>query len=139
MWPFKPKPKLAKRFPSITIGDIAANWSADSGWEFVDPILQVDCMLNETDNFDEAVVAKLPMVRAWIVQLGDEITNAVNDYAKRSELPANVQEMQGIDMSELLASNSIDIITPQTNGQILLLTLSSPTDKLKACTLAINS
>ena len=109
MWPFKPKPKLAKRSPSITIGDIAANWSADSGWEFVDPILQVDCMLNETDNFDEAVVAKLPMVRAWIVQLGDEITNAVNDYAKRSELPANVQEIQRIDMSALLASNSIDI------------------------------
>ncbi len=109
MWPFKPKPKLAKRSPSITIGDIAANWSADSGWEFVDPILQVDCMVYETDNFDEAVVAKLPMARAWIVQLGDEITNAVNDYATQSELPANVQELQRIDMSELLASNSIDI------------------------------
>jgi len=85
MWPFKPKPKLAKRSPSITIGDIAANWSADSGWEFVDPILQVDCMLNET------------------------------------------------------AAIRSTFITPQTNGQILLLTLSSPTDKLKACTLAINS
>ena len=66
-------------------------------------------MVCETDNFDEAVVAKLPMARAWIVQLGDEITNAVNDYATQSELPANVQELQRIDMSALLASNSIDI------------------------------
>ncbi len=117
MWPFSSAPKTSKRLPTVSIGDVVAYWGDDAGWEFTDPVLLVDCTLFDNDEFNESLVTKLPMVRHWIAELNGEINNAVNEYASASKLHTNCHEMQGIDVSELSASNLVDICYTATDDQ----------------------
>ena len=109
MWPFFNKSETAKRWPSVSIGDISATWCANYGWTFVDPILQVDCNTYDNDEFHESIVTMLPIAREWISQLASDMLNRVNQYADEAALPTNAHDMQGIDLSKLCTENQIDI------------------------------
>jgi|GEM_PF-3161892 len=109
MWPFSPRQGPPRRYPAVAIGDIVAVWGENSGWEFVDPVLEVDCTLAGIDVFHEAIVQKLPLVRKWIAELNEDIGTAVREHADRGGLPVEGYDLQSIDVAALASEDTIDV------------------------------
>jgi len=105
MWPFQ-KNKNKSRSAIASVGDIIASWGQD-GWSFSDG--QYDYTMYENDVFDCSIVAMLPNIEGWLINLKNEIDTIIDEHVGDWDLETDDRAVVSIDVSRLSQENQIDV------------------------------